>query len=113
MILCDSCQTKSCDKILSYNVLSCNDFIPPSLNVKVGDVVWVMMKYRLTSWSVVFMPCKLYITSMNATTLFCGNGSHRRKLNKAEYKTIFFLTKEECIEVCDICTRKLREQNAM
>ena len=39
MILCDSCQRKSCNKILSYNVPVCDDFTPPPLDVKVGDII--------------------------------------------------------------------------
>ena len=113
MILCDSCQRKSCNKILSYNVPVCGDFTPPPLDVKVGDIIWCMTKYPLSNHCVVFMPYKVHITSMNTTTLFCGNGFHCAKLNKSEYKTIFFLTKEECMEACDICTRKAEEQNAM
>ena len=113
MILCDSCQRKSCNKILSYNVPVCDNFTPPPLDVKVGDTIWCMTKYPLSNHRIMFTPCKLYITSMNTTTLFCGNGFHRVKLNKSEYKTLFFLTKEECIEACNICTRKAEEQNAM
>lgn len=113
MMLCDSCQRKSCNKILSYNVPVCDDFAPPPLDVKVGDTIWCMTKYPLSNHCVMFTPCKLYIASMNTTTLFCGNGFHRIKLDKSEYKTLFFLTKEECMEACNICTRKAEEQNAM
>lgn len=114
MILCDNCQTKSCNKIISCETLLCGNFTPPPLDVKVGDEVWCMTKYPLSNLNyIMFTPSKLYITSMNTTTLFCGNGFHRVKLNKSEYKTIFFLTKEECMEACNICTRKAEEQNAM
>ena len=91
---------------MSCGTLLCDSFTPPPLDVKVGDEVWCMTKYSLSNHCVVFMPYKVYITSMNTTTLFCGNGFHRVKLNKSEYKTIFFLTKEECMEACNICTRK-------
>ena len=113
MILCDNCQRKSCNKILSYNVPACDDFTPSPLDVKVGDEVWCMTKYPLSNRCIMFTPYKLYIISMNTTTLFCGNGFRRAKLNKSEYKTIFFLTKEECMEACNMCTRKAEEQNAM
>ena len=113
MILCDSCQRKSCNKILSYNVPVCGDFTPPPLDVKVGDIIWCMIKFHISSNFSVFLPWKLHICSINDTTLFCYRGAQRVKLNKAEYKTIFFLTEEECMEVCDICTRKSREQNAV
>ena len=113
MILCDSCQGKSCNKILSYNVPACNNFTPPPLDVKVGDIIWCMMKYHISSNFSTFLPWKLHIRSINDTTLFCYSGAQRVKLNKAEYKTVFFLTEEECMEVCDICTRRSREQNAV
>ena len=113
MMLCDSCQTKSCNTIMSCGTLLCDSVTPRPLDVKGGGEVWCMTKYSLSNHCVVFMPYKVYITSMNTTTLFCGNGFHRVKLNKSEYKTLFFLTKEECMEACNICTRKAREQNAM
>ena len=106
MILCDNCQTKSCNKIIGCETLSCGNFTSPPLDVKVGDTIWCMTKYPLSNHCFVFIPCKLYITSMNTTTLFCDDGFRRAKLNKSEYKTIFFLTKEECMEACNICTRK-------
>ena len=115
MILCDSCQRKSCNKILSYNVPVCNDFTPPPLDVKVGDIIWCMMKYHISSNFSTFLPWKLHIRSINDTTLFCYSGAQRVKLNKAEYKTIFFLTEEECMVYaqesqenkmqCDYCSK--------
>ena len=86
MILCNNCQRKSCNKVLSYNVPVCNDFIPPPLDVKVGDIIWCMMKYHISSNFSTFLPCKLHICSINDTTLFCYRGAQRVKLNKAEYK---------------------------
>lgn len=113
MILCDSCQTKSCNKIITCETLLCDRFTPPPLNVKVGDIVWVMMKHHLSGNTNVFLPWKLYISFIDDTFLFCGNGARCAKLNKAEYKIIFSLTEEECTEACDVCTRKARELNAM
>lgn len=113
MILCDSCQTKSCDKILSYDTLFCDYFIPPLLDVKVGDVVWVVThathENTLGNLSITFFPCKEYITSIDARYL---NFNHSR-INKSKFKTVFFLTEEECEEVCNIYTRKARELNVM
>ena len=113
VIIPTTVEDKAISSLRIGTVIAINRKEEEEKDIKVGDEVWCMTKYSLSNHCVVFMPYKVYITSMNTTTLFCGNGFHRVKLNKSEYKTLFFLTKEECIEACNICTRKSREQNAM
>lgn len=96
MILCDSCQRKSCDKILSYNIPLCNNFIPPSLNVKVGDVVWVIHAvYDLDKLRTIyeFHKCKIKLATENAIIAQCVPSvsfSYEFNLRRLAYGHDFF-----------------------
>lgn len=108
MILCDSCQRKSCDKILSYNIPLCNDFIPPSLNVKVGDIVWVICNtYNLNKYRLEYEvhKCKIKLVTEPVIIAQCvpSDGfSYNFNLRTFTYAHDFFFTENECRTHCEM-----------
>lgn len=102
MILCDSCQTKSCDKILSYDTLFCDCFTPPLLDVRTGDVVWGRLyAYDTNIGKVISSSQEFRIISLDEDIIRCYSDTSgiAHSFELSEYGIYFFLTEKELLSV--------------
>lgn len=108
MIRCDTCaNSEHCSKIASSNSM-CYDYMC-NLKFSVGQTIYFA---RWEGGSDGFycrcVSAKIVEVVQNSIEVK-SKEYHLLLINKSKFKTVFFLTKEECMEACDICTRKARE----